>query len=205
MRTAILFLILLLPPLTGCTSIFELQHTGDTIELKYEGHPIECELLAVSDSMMYLIPTSDTWAGFPVVRGMIYAAPPYIFTSGEVQRYANRDWVLPFLIGQVLPVVILSVEAGAYSANDAAFFGYMAIFGIIPAVEYLILIAATDEAPGFERPLTVAELQFYRQYARYPQGLTDEQLGLLLQIRKQSQPLTLPLVSGPVGTRFDAP
>ncbi len=204
MRTAMPFILLLLLPLGGCTSIFDLQHTGDTIELAYEGHPIECELLAVSDSMMYLIPTSDRWAGFPVARGMIYAAPPYIFTSGEVQGYANRDWVLPFLLGQALPVVLLSVEGGAYW-GESAFFTSFAFFGLIPFVEYLILTTSTDEAPGFERPLTIGEMQLYRKYARYPQGLTAEQLELLLKVREQSQPYTLPILPGPVGTHLDAP
>lgn len=205
MTTPVPFIaILILQSLAVCTNIFELRHTGDTIDLRYEGHGIECELLAVSDSMMYLIPTSDTWAGFPVARGMIYAAPPYIFTSGEVRRYMNRDWVLPFLLAQALPVVMLTTEAAALW-DPGAFVYVLPVLSLVPFVEVMLLISATDDPPGFDRPLTLEELQFYRKYARYPQGLTEEQLGLLLKVREQSQPYTRPILPGPVGTNLVTP
>lgn len=176
----------------GCTSMFELQHTGDVIELDYEGQDIRCELLAVSDSMMYLIPTVENEAETLLEAGKIYAAPPYIFRSGDVQGYTNRSWLTPFLIFQVVPFIMYAIEAAVYTQNHNTSAWTLPFFGTFTLLEFLLLHSATNDPPGFDRALAPEELQFLRKYARYPQGLTAEQLTLLLAVRNQTVPYPMP-------------
>jgi hypothetical protein len=177
----------------GCTSMFELQHTGDVIDLDYEGQDIRCELLAVSDSMMYLIPTADNKPGTGLEAGRIYAAPPYVFRSGDVQGYSNRSWLTPFLIFQVVPIIMYAIEAASYEHdNTAAVMVLPIFFGSFTLLEFVLLHSATNDPPGFDRALMPEELLFLRKYARYPQGLTAEQLKLLLAVRNQTEPHPMP-------------
>lgn len=177
----------------GCTSMFELQHTGDVIELDYEGQDIQCELLAVSDSMMYLIPTADNRPATGLEAGKIYAAPPYIFRSGDVQGYSNRSWLTPFLIFQVVPLIMYTIEAAYYQQDHTtAALVLPVIFGTFTLLEFVLLHLESNDPPGFERVLAPEELQFLRKYTRYPQGLTAEQLTLLLAVRNQTEPHPMP-------------
>lgn len=191
-----LFLIPLLMFFGGCTSMFELQHTGDVIELDYEGQDIRCELLAVSDSMMYLIPTADNKPATGLEAGKIYAAPPYIFRSGDVQGYSNRSWLTPFLIFQVVPLIMYTIEAAYYQQDHSTAAMVLPIFfGSFTLLEFVLLHLESNEPPGFERALAPEEMQFLRKYARYPQGLTAEQLTLLLSVRQQTDPYPMPVIT----------
>ena len=183
--------------LVACTSILELRHTGDVLALQYAGEEINCELLAVTDSMLYLIPTADNDPALGLVAGMIHEAPPSLFHRGEVQGYMNRSWMTPVLLFQLVPTVMLAVEAFTYEGNDSELRFILPTLGAISMLNMWILHSGTDDAPGFTRSLMPEELPLLRRYARYPQGLTAEQLDLLLSVRNQraARPLPVPMGS----------
>ena len=178
--------------LIGCSSIFELRHTGDVLELPYAGEEIHCELLAVTDSMLYLIPTADNDPALGLVAGMIYEAPPVLFPRGEVQGYMNRSWLTPVLLFQLLPTVMLTIEAFDYDKETFGLNYMLPAIGVIGMINLWVFHDGSNDPPEFTRALTPEEMQLLRRYARYPQGLTAEQLELLLSVRKQTTPRLMP-------------
>ncbi|MBE0643483.1 MAG: hypothetical protein IH600_05345 [Bacteroidetes bacterium] len=177
---------------SGCANIHELRYRGDAMALQYEGKEFTCELLSLSDSVMYFIPMEEDNPELLLAPGKIYAAPPYVFASGDVLGYGNHDWVYPVLGMQLLPVLMLAVEASFYNQDIESFFAWTAALSFIPALNVLILYLGTLETPRFEETLLPPKTSEFRKYARYPQGLTEEQLKLLLAVRSQTELLTLP-------------
>ena len=164
-RTLTLLAILSMALSACTTSDFTVRPTGDqcNVQLK-SGKTIQGELLLVRDSLVYFI------SGGSVVRCQADRV-----LSVEVNGYSNHGWVLPVLLFEGLPPILLAAAASSADGADA---GAVAAVGSIPLVLTLILFeVGQPSAPKVESPVMSEERTRLRTFARFPQGLTDDQLA----------------------------
>ncbi|MBN1449029.1 MAG: hypothetical protein JXA28_13950 [Bacteroidetes bacterium] len=176
----------------GCSTLDQVTVQGETVSMLVGPVEIEAELLLLTDSAAYIIPHIARPPIQGIEPGKIYRADHSVFPQFTVEGLVNTDWV-PWLLGmQVIPAILVGIEAAAYSDANSfpAVTGIMLIPTALNALFFLGGSAAAD-IPPFHRNDPKTPVKDYIRYAHFPQGLTPEQLQLLLQAHGQTEPLSL--------------
>jgi len=113
----------------------------------------------------------------------IYKFPKENIQSIEIENYINYKWQGAILGFEVLPIALLFIAAS--SANAEA--GGLAILLIPVFLNFVIFGASTPSPPGVEDPFQSEQLLELRKYARFPQGLNEDQLKPFLSIYNQDK------------------
>jgi hypothetical protein len=154
-----------------------LKSEGDTAIIRTEnGNEFVGELLSLQDSSVYMATRQQRAEVVRVVLKNI----KYI----KIEGYTNRGWVTPVVLFEAIPTVLLTIAAGKVNSDIG---GALLIFGLPTLLTYIAFEASTPAPPHMERPMAIENLEQFRKYARFPQGLTPTEFERLLQLYKQNE------------------
>jgi len=164
-------------------SIRNMKSTGDPAHILLQDEQLlKGELLAVSDSALYIYVQPASSHRQNVSGGGIFQVNLGDLKSVKVKGYSNKKWIGAVLVFQVVPIILLGIAA---SSEDADAGSGMAILSLPVLLTTLLFVASTPPEPGARSPVSPAELEKLRKYARFPQGLTPSQLEVLLAANHQ--------------------
>ena len=152
MKTANIFILLSLIVLFSrcASSTYTVQDKGDTAIIKIEGstnnaasefNNVEVELAIVTDTSIVAIQYTKSFVtGY--LEGKVIEISFNSINNIEIMGYSNSGWVLPVILFQVLPAIILTVTA-VISADE----GNAIIIAplLLPAALTALLFATSDE------------------------------------------------------------
>jgi hypothetical protein len=184
-RRAGAVLVLLLAA-TACAPMHTLHYTGDKVTVEYAGTAIDCELLAVTDSLVYVVPSTEA------ARSGVYGLRVGAIGEIGVHDYTDPIWLGFYVVGMVLPTAILVPKAMAPDLIPEFRYGILAFTTATGA----LLILGTRGNPEIAAPFNAQRLTELRNYARYPYEISPEQLTLLLRSYRQDAPLAYPTPAG---------
>lgn len=166
--------------------IIKLAHTGDTAQVLLQNQQkFEAELLAVNDSSIYVYVQPQAVKSQVIDRAKIYEIFIHDLNSVKIKSYSNKKWQGSIVAFVVIPSLILSITAA--SSGGAEFGSVMAPLSIPILLNFLLFSATTPPPPGVQEPISPEHLAELQKYARFPQGLTVDQLNQLLAINNQSR------------------
>lgn len=166
---------------TACASqnTLSVKATGDTAEIVMMRNNAKfiVELLAVQDnSLLFNHSTSNE---------KIVSANLDDLQRITIKGYTNRKWIIPLVLFEVVPAVLLGVAASQAGVDNP---GGVFLISLIPAmINYFVFEISTPNQPKFNNPFSTSDLRTLKKYARFPQGLTPDQLDQLLRINNQTR------------------
>lgn len=165
--------------LAGCSSsIKAIKPGGETVEVELKsGREMEVELIMVTDSSLLILHTPETRSTSSLARG-IYKISLTQLKSVKVENYSNDTWITPVLVFQVVPSVLFTIAAAGEGAELSGA-GILILFGP-PVLTALLLASSQPPAPGVAEPLIQEHINELRKYARFPNGLSPEQMAAFL-------------------------
>ncbi|MGB9588591.1 MAG: hypothetical protein ACPL7O_10475 [Armatimonadota bacterium] len=175
-----LLVLLLLMFSAACgPSEYMLKSGGDTANIKARsGNKLTGELLCIQDSSIYIVTR--------VQKQTILRLGVIDVEQIEVEGYANRTWVTPVILFQVIPTVLFTIAAASAHVDHPEV--ALLIFGVPTLITYVAFEASTPAPPNSEWPTKVGDIQHLQRYCRFPQGLTPDQLQQLLHSYNQTEP-----------------
>lgn len=183
--------------LLGCAPLAKFAKSdGDRISVVVGEGIISGEFIAITaDSLYVLVESMDP---MPIqsgnvrlrtsISGKVLAVSQGSVRAITVHGYVDRSWILGVSLLSVVPAVLLGAAA---SMADESGFAVSAILLIPSGLFALLFSAITPRSPGVNAPLTEAELDQLRKFARYPLGLNGSQLQRLRQTIGQQEGLKL--------------
>ena len=100
-------------------------------------------------------------------------------TSFKIEGYSNKKWILPVVLFEVIPALLLTIAASSAEANSGAVLAISSLPAIITTSLYLI---STPSPPHLTEREMLYKLKEFSKYARFPQGLNDDQLDSFMKI-----------------------
>lgn len=184
-----IYLLLLILPLlfAGCkTSIFTITPEGDRAEITFQDlPPVTAELLAIDEpkNLLYIEIPENNSKDTARADG-IAAIDLNLIETVTIKDYVNKSWVTPWITLQVAPTILFTIAASQEGMAGQAFLA----FGIPTASSGLLLSLSEPDPPTFGSGLSSADtVKKLTKYTRFPLGLNDEQLRLLLDKRNQQE------------------
>ena len=157
-----------------------LAPTGDTAEIKTNGNKIYTgELLLINEDEILLQINS----GSINLTAGIYTIPIDNIQYIKIEDYINYKWQGAIFGFEVVPILLLIIAAASADAEPAG----LGLLLVPVLLNYVIFAASTPAPPGVENPFQSEQLIELRKYARFPQGLTEDQLKSFLSIHNQDQ------------------
>jgi hypothetical protein len=177
--------------LAGCRNATEIAPDGDRASIQMKnGTLFQAELVSVEDSLLIVVPGLSK--EFP--KRKVYGIALPEIASIEIQGYVNRNWETSMLAFQIVPTILFVIAASSADGDNAA--PALLIFGLPTALTYLIFEASTPDPPGARGPFPPDILETLKQYMRFPQGLTESQLHIVLERYQQTRLETFPVTNG---------
>lgn len=174
----------IIPPKQFPNRQVALSPKGETIlvstrdQKKVEGEFLFCDEQTVS----VLVQKAD------VVPSEVLEFPYADIQRLKVKTYVNKSWVGFVLGGQLLPAIMLGVEAANY--NDGSSHSMLEIAGplaIWSAVSGLLFLTSSPRQPQLAGDITLDRMTAIQKYARFPYVPTPDQKKIILDGLK-SQP-----------------
>lgn len=173
----ILAAFLLLCSCAATSKVQVLKPEGEKIKLTLrDSRMYEFEILAVSDSLLYL---SD---------GRKLSLAPLSDVQNIRVHWDSID-AGSKVLGAIPPLILEGIVMGAAFHTDQTGWGVASIAAMGVTI---FGFATANPKVNFSFPLEKDKLTKLRLYCRYPQGLTDEQWKLLLQRYRQTDFILLP-------------
>jgi len=152
---------------------------GIRIDLK-SGPRVKGELLSFQDGVFYILDKSER-------PGRIVRISGADVVSVRTKGFANLNWI-PFVIGlEVVPAALLN---GTYMGENRGQLHPAMLLLFLPAIFTTLAFATVDSWESFEDVLIGPDISI-RKYARFPQGLTPDQLDVLLRQFGQKEPISI--------------
>lgn len=152
---------------------------GIRIDLK-SGPRVKGELLSFQDGQFFLLDKSEG-------PGRIVRISGADVVSVRIKSLANLNWI-PFVIGlEVVPAALLN---GTYMVASEGKLPPAMLLLFLPAIFTTLGFAKVDSWESFEDVLIGPHVSI-RKYARFPQGLTPDQLDALLRQYGQKDPVLI--------------
>ncbi len=102
-----------------------------------------------------------------------------------LEAYSD-SWATGVLFMQIIPALVLGVEASAYTGSPSCFIGGVML--MIPgAITLLVFDSASPDPPSWSKDFGLEEIKKLKIYARMPNGINKEQLSELLALNKQTE------------------
>lgn len=194
MKTVNIFILLSLIVLFSrcASSNYTVQDKGDTAIIKIEDstnnaasefNNIEVELAIITDTSIVAIQYHKRYASEQQVGEVIEISFNSI-KNIEIMGYSNSGWVLPVILFQVVPAILITIAAMSSSEDNAFIIAPL----LIPAALTTILFATSDEeTPSFMGKNLFEEKDKLKAYARYPNGLSTENFIRFLSLHHQTK------------------
>ena len=155
-----------------------LSPNGDVAEIVLRNDAkFVAELLAVQDSSVLLY--------FKIGDAKIAGVHIDDLKSITIKGYSNRTWVVPLVLFEFIPAILLGIAAG--QVEDVEPLKVFLVASILPILNFAVFEASTPDPPKFEFPFTPKKLDRLYKYTRFPQGLSPEQIKRLLLVYGQSR------------------
>ncbi len=189
----VLFIAVIAVSFIKCTtSQYTVQNKGDIAEIDIVNpnsssvgtFNIDVEIVIVTDTSIIAIQYNDN---IPIESqvGKVIEIPFNKIKDIEILGYSNTGWVLPVILFQVVPAIILTITAITVNSENASIIAPL----LIPAALTSLLFAVSDtEAPSFEGTNLFQEKEKLKLYAKYPNGLSSDNFEKLLYNYGQTQP-----------------
>ena len=156
---------------------------GDKVDIILKkGNQLNVELLLISDTSVVYASTSAN----PHDQTNLFYSLHSDIKSISVKGYDGSGWVTSVMLFQVLPSILFAIAAATYSqSSEGLVAGTIFLF---PAIITTVLFASSEgETPEWNDQSPVEDLNKLKIYSRYPVGLNEEQLKLLLSRYSQKQ------------------
>lgn len=189
----VLFIAVIAVSFIKCTtSQYTVQNKGDIAEIDIVNpnsssvgtFNIDVEIVIVTDTSIIAIQYNDN---IPIESqvGKVIEIPFNKIKDIEILGYSNTGWVLPVILFQVVPAIILTITAITVNSENASIIAPL----LIPAALTSLLFAVSDtEAPSFKGTNLFQEKEKLKLYAKYPNGLSSDNFEKLLYNYGQTQP-----------------
>jgi hypothetical protein len=142
---------------------------GIRVDLK-SGQRVKGELLSFQDRTFYILDKSEGPGRIVRISGADVA-------SVQINSFRNSNWI-PFVIGfEVLPAAVLT---GTQMSTNNGDLNPAMLLTFLPALFTTLGFATVESKESFEDVLIGSDLPI-RKHARFPQGLTPDQLDELLR------------------------
>lgn len=152
---------------------------GDTAVVELQSGKLKGELLAIGDSLLYVIPHGDNPETPSHLRGRVVGIDPAGVRSIRIEGYSDKMWIAGVIGFEVIPAILMGIAAASVDGDTQGGLTVAGILMVPAAVTAAIFAAATPKTPGAAEPLTIPKLESLRKYARYSQGLSQDQLAHL--------------------------
>jgi hypothetical protein len=163
--------------------IKDLKATGDTAEIVFrDSRKISGEFLALTDSGIFVLKKGSDWPS--IYYGEIFEIDLHDLKSIAIKGYVNKEWVGALVAFEVIPAVLFGIAAASAGADVGQALGIMSLPVLLNVVAFS---ASTPPAPAAKFPSSTDQLKTLSKYARFPQGLTWDQLKQLLENSKQDE------------------
>lgn len=166
--------------LGGCTGeMFVLKPDGDRADFTLaDSTRFTAELITIDKELLY-VRLESGWDALQVPqKEKIVGFPTRSVKEVHVQGYSNRNWVTPWIALEVVPTIVLSITAGVYYDIGYALEGLF-ILGAVTGLNGLLLSQGTPPPPRYNNLQMQSNVSELKKYARFPQGLTPEQMDRL--------------------------
>ena len=151
--------------LTSCApQIKNLRPTGDIVKAVFQnGSELNGELLMVSDSCAYILDQNG-----------IHSVNYNQLESITVKGYSNSNWISGIVAFELIPSALMGIAASSADADGGQVFLTLSIPTLLNT---LIFATSTPPNPKMKHPISETDILNFKKYARFPQGLTPEQLA----------------------------
>jgi len=144
------------------------------------GQRVRGELLSFQDRVFYILDKSEG-------QGRIVKISGADVSSVRIKGFRNLNWI-PFVIGlEVVPATVLT--ATQIGENNGQLNSLM-LLTFLPAILTTLAFGLAKSEESFREVLIGPDLSI-RKYARFPQGLTPDQLDELLREFGQKEPVII--------------
>jgi hypothetical protein len=163
--------------------IKDLKAIGDTAEVVFlDNQKISCEFLTLTDSSIYILKKGLKLPS--IYDGEIFEIDLHDLKSITIKGYTNKKWVGALVAFEVIPTVLFGIAAASTGADVGQAFGIMSLPVLLNVI---VFSASTPSVPEVNIPSSADQLKTLSKYARFPQGLTEDQLKQLLENSKQDK------------------
>lgn len=100
-------------------------------------------------------------------------------TSFKIEGYSNKKWILSVVLFEVVPAALLTIAASIAEADVG---GVLAISSIPAILTTSLYLGSTPASPHLTERDMLYKLKEFSKYARFPQGLNDDQLNSFMKI-----------------------
>lgn len=189
----VLFIVVVAVSFIKCTgSKYTIQNKGDTAQIDIvnpnssliRAFHTEVEIVIVTDTSIIALQYNDnipTESQF----GKVIEIPFNNIKQIEILGYSNNRWILPVILFQVVPAIILTITGITASSENAIIIAPL----LIPAMLTSLLFAVSDtEAPSFKGTNLFQEKEKLKLYAKFPNGLSPENFIRFLSLHGQEEP-----------------
>jgi len=155
--------------------------SGDMAIIKTKtGKTYEGEFLFTKENNIYLFLKKSLDKNRSSPSKIIAKASISEIKSFKIEGYSNKKWIKSVLLFEVIPAVLLTIAASSVDSEN--FGSALAIFSL-PAIitTSLYLISSPSPLHLTEREV-LYKLKEFSKYARFPQGLNDDQLDSFMKI-----------------------
>lgn len=174
-------------------SEYVVKYNGDEVEINsLSGKFYEGELLAFNNEgiiILHKYKNKETDSNFKYEMASINFDK---IKSVNVKGYSDKEWRTGVWMTQLIPALVIGLEAGAYTGEIVGGLAFGLLLTIPGWITYLIFDAASPDPPQWQSDVNDKEsLEQFNIYARFPMGITPSQLEELLQYYNQKEVLKL--------------
>lgn len=164
--------------------IKDLKATGDMAEVVFrDRRKLTCELLALTDSSIYVLRKG---AKLPsIYYGEVVEIYFRDLRSIAIRGYTNKKWIGAIIAFEVVPAALFAIAAASADADGMG--TAIGIMSLPVLLNFAVFSASTPPTPGVKNFYSTGQSKRLRKYARFPQGLTQDQLKQLLEESKQDE------------------
>jgi len=165
----------------GCSSgKYVVSEKGDIAEItRKDGYKFESELVCIQDTAIIFTTIPSNHKDFP----KLFFEPIEEIKSITIQGYDGSGWIGSVLLYQAVPAALLTVAATSVDSDNAG----VGLILAIPALITTILFATSEgEIPQWNDELPISEIENLKKYSRYPEGMNQEVLSILLKKNNQT-------------------
>lgn len=176
MKASILIFIVCAIICTGCSTGYVVSEHGDEADaVLNNGIRFTAEIFVINDSSVIFSKLQHPEIGKPL---MFYAYKQDI-ASITIKGYDGESWFPYVLIFQVIPAALLTAAYVSVNKSDDA--TSVAFAALAPAFVTSLFFAGSDvPAPEWNNKSPVDKFDDLKIYAKFPEGLSDEQLEQML-------------------------
>ena len=169
--------------LSCAPQIKDLKAIGDNAEIVFKDkRKLTCELLALTDSSIYVLKKGSKLPS--IYYGEIIEVRFLDLRSIAIEGYTNKKWVGTIIAFEIIPAALFAIAAASADAEVGTALGIMSLPVLL---NFAVFSASSPGKPGVKNFSSADQLKKLNKYARFPQGLTQDQLKQLLKESKQEE------------------